>query len=89
MEVFIRLVMSLYEGAKTIVRLDSEWSEELAVKVWMHQCFVLSTFLFAVVVDVMANLAMEDELSEWMYVGNLVLLSEIIGRLRNRIIKWK
>ena len=37
-EVLGRSVMSLYEGAKTIVRdrVDSELSEELEVKVGMH-----------------------------------------------------
>ena len=31
-EVFVRSVMSLYEGAKTRVRVDSELSEEFEVK---------------------------------------------------------
>ena len=34
---FVRSVMSLYEGAKTRVRVDCELSEEFAVKVGMHQ----------------------------------------------------
>ena len=32
-EVLVRSVMSLYEGAKTRVRVDSEMSEEFQVKV--------------------------------------------------------
>ena len=43
----------MYEGVKTRVRVDSELSEELEVKVGMHQGSVLSSFLFAVVIDVM------------------------------------
>ena len=35
--VLIRSVMSLYEGAKTGVIVDFELSEELAVKVGVHQ----------------------------------------------------
>ena len=35
------LVMSLYDGAKTRVRVDSELSEEFEAKVWMHQGSVL------------------------------------------------
>ena len=49
--------MSLYEGAKTRVRVDSEFSVEFEVKVWMHQGSVLSPFLFAVVVDVVTEFA--------------------------------
>ena len=36
-EVLVRPVMRLYEGVKTRVRVDSELSEELEVKVWMQQ----------------------------------------------------
>ena len=46
LEVLVRSVMSLYEGAKTKVRVDSELSEEIEVKVGMHQGSVLSPFLF-------------------------------------------
>ena len=50
-QVLVRSVMSLYDGAKTRVRVDSELSEEFEVKVGMHQRSVLSLFLFAVVAD--------------------------------------
>ena len=58
-EVLVRSVMSLYEGAKTGVRMDSELSEEFEVRVGMHQGSVLSPFLFAVVADVVAQFARE------------------------------
>ena len=35
LEVLVRSVMSLYAGAKTRVRVDSELSEEHEVNVWM------------------------------------------------------
>ena len=56
--VFIRSVMSLYEGAKTRVRVDSEL-EKFEVKVGMHQGSVLSPFLFSVLVDVVSEFARE------------------------------
>ena len=52
-EVFVRSVMSLYEGVKTRVRVDYELSEEFEDKVGMRQGSVLSPFLFTMVVDVM------------------------------------
>ena len=52
----VRSMMSLYEGAKTRVRVDSELTEAFEVKVGMHQGSVLSPFLFALVVDVVTNL---------------------------------
>ena len=39
--VLVRLVMSLYEGAQTRVRVHSELSVEFRVKVVMHQGSVL------------------------------------------------
>ena len=58
-EVMVRSVMSLYEGAVTKVRVDSELSEEFEVKVEIHQGSVLSPFLFVVVVDVVTEFARE------------------------------
>ena len=43
-EVWVRSVMSLYEGARTRVRVDSELLVEFQVKVWMHQVSVLYFF---------------------------------------------
>ena len=48
-------MISLYEGAKTRVRVDSELSGEFEVKVGMHQGSVLLPFLFALVVDVITE----------------------------------
>ena len=45
---------------------------------WMHQCSVLSPFLFAVVVDVVTEFASNGALSELLYAGDLVLMSETI-----------
>ena len=49
--------MHLREGARTKVREYSELSEEPKVKVRMRQGSVLSPFLFAFVVDVVAEFA--------------------------------
>ena len=46
-EVMIREVISLYDGAKTRVRVGSSYSEELEVKVGIHLGSVLSQLLFA------------------------------------------
>ena len=65
--------MSLYDGAKTRVRVGSQLSEEFEVNVGMHQGSVLSPFLFAVVVDVVTEFARDGEL---LYADDLVLVSE-------------
>ena len=60
------------------------------VKVGMHQGSVLSPFIFAVVVDVVAEFAREGALSVlcW-YADDLVLMSETIEGLWNTFMKWK
>ena len=73
----VRSVMSLYEGAKSRVRVDSELSEELVVKVRMCLESVLSPFLFAMVVDVVTGFAREGTLSELLYADVYVQISEM------------
>ena len=84
-EVLVRSMMSVYEEAKIRVRVDSELSEVFQVKVGMHQVSVLSPFLFAVVVDVVTEIAGEGAMSETLY----VLMSETIKGPRNMFLKWK
>ena len=85
----VRSVMGMYEGAKTMVRVDSELPEEFEVKVGMQQGSVLSHLLFTVVVDVVTEFAREDALSELLCADDLVLISETIEGLRNKLLKWK
>ena len=51
-EVMVRAVMSLYEGAKTRVRVGLELSEEFEVNVGVHQRSMLSPLVFVIMVDV-------------------------------------
>ena len=63
-KVLIRSVMSLYVGPRTRVSVNSELAEEFEDKVWMHQGYVQSPFLFKVVVDVVTKFAIEGALIE-------------------------
>ena len=81
--------MSLYEGVKPRVRVDSELSVEFEVKMVMHHGSVLSSFLFSEVVNVVTEFDIECALSELMYADDLVLMSETIEVLRDKFLKWK
>ena len=83
------LVRSLYEGGKTRVRVDTESSEKLEVKVGRHQGSVLSPFIFTLVVHVVTEFVRESALSELLYADDLVLMSETIEGHRNKFLKWK
>ena len=86
-EVLVRLVMSLYEGAKTKLKVDSELSEEFVIIVGMQQGSVLSSFIFVVVVNVVTELTREGMLSELLYADDLIQMSEMIERLKNKFSK--
>ena len=88
-EALVRAVMSLYEGAKTRVRVGSDLSDEFEVKVGVHQGSVLSPLVFAIVVDVVTESAREGVLSELLYADDLVLTSESMEGLREKFWKWK
>ena len=88
-DILVRSVISLYEEAKTRVRVDSELSEEFEVKVGMYQGSVPSPFIFAVVEDGVTKLAREGALRELLHADDLVLMSETIEGLSDKFLKWK
>ena len=88
-DVLVRSVTSLYEGAKTRARVDSELPEELKVNVGMHQGSVLSPFILPLVEDVVNEIAREGALSELLCADDLFLMSETIMGLSNKFPKWK
>ena len=73
-EVMIRAVISMYDGAKTRVRVGSAYSEEFEVKVGVHQASVLSPLLFAIVVDVITGKASRGVVNDLLYADDLALV---------------
>ena len=88
-EVIVRAVMSLYDGAKTRVRVGSAYSEEFEVKVSVHQGSVLCPLLFAIVVDVITENARRGVVNELLYADDLVIMSKDMEALRKRFWNWK
>ena len=78
----MRAVMSLYEGAKTRVRAGLELSKEFEVKDGVHQGSMLSSLLFAIVVDLVTENMRNGLMSEMLYTDDLVLMSEMMEELR-------
>ena len=81
--------MSLYDGAKTRVRVGSAYSEEFEVKVGIHQGSVLLLLLFAVVVDVITENARRGVVNELMYGDDLALMSKTMEDLKEIFCNWK
>ena len=53
---------------------------------WMHQVFVLSPFLFALVLDAFTEFSRDSVLSELLYDNDLMLMSVTIEGLRNKFL---
>ena len=88
-EVIVWAVMSLYNGAKTRVRMGSAYSEEFKVNVGVRQGSVLSPLLFAIVVDVITENARRGVVNKLLYADNLVIMSKDMEDLKERFWNWK
>ena len=92
-EVMIRAIMSLYDGAKTRVKVRAAYSKEFEVEVGVQQGSVLSPLLFAIVVDVITEKTRRWVVDEKLYADDLVLMSETMEDLKKTLgigrMHWK
>ena len=88
-EALVTVVLSLYTGARTRVKVGTHFSEELEVNVGVHEGSVLSPLLFAIVVDVATNEIRYGMLQEILYAGDIVLIAESMAELQENIYGWK
>ena len=87
-EVIVWAVMSLFDGAKARVRVGSVYLEEFKVKVGVHQGYVLSPPLFAIVVDIITENARKGVVNEWLNADDLVIMSEDMEDLKEIFWNW-
>ena len=88
-EVMVRAVMSLYDGAKTRVKVGSACSGEFQVKVGVHQGSVLSPLLFTIVVEVITENPRRGVANELLYADDLVFMSETMEDFKETFWNWK
>ena len=88
-EWLIRTVIALHTEACTVVRTDAGLSESFEVKVGLHQGSVLSSLLFAAVMDVVFSEARSGLPSELLYAGDLVLIAPTMDQLDRRVAEWR
>ena len=71
LEVMVWAAMSLYDGAKTRVRVGFAYSDEFKIKIGVYQGSVLSPLLLAIVVDVFTENARRGVVNELLYADDL------------------
>ena len=72
----VRVVQSMYIGAKSPIRINNQLSDEFAVNVGVHQASVLSPLLFILVFEALSRELRTGVPWELLYADDLVLISE-------------
>ena len=88
-EWLVRVVMALYEGATTQVRVNGELSEEFPVNVGVHQGSVLSPLLFVMVLEAISRDFRIGLPWEALYADDLVLIAESREEVEEKLKRWK
>jgi len=88
-EGMVKVIQSMYEGAKTAVKLRDGESERFEVKVGVHQGSVLSPLLFNVVLEALSRKFRAGLPFELLYADDLVLMAESLERLKELIELWR
>ena len=88
-EWLVSAVMSMYSGAKTVVRTVYGNSRSFAVKVGMHQASALSPLLFVIVMEAISREFRVALPWELLYADDLAVIAETEVELIKRRNKWK
>jgi len=88
-EWLVSAVMSMYTGAKTVVRTVYGNSKGYEVKVGMHQGSALSPLLFVIVMDAISREFRVALPWELLYTDDLAVIAETEEELIKRLNEWK
>ena len=85
----IRVVMSMYDNAKSAVNINGTTGEGFNVKVGVHQGSVLSPLLFIIVLEALSREFRTGLPWELLYADDLVLIAESVEDLETKFDNWK
>ena len=93
-ECYVRVVMDMYDGARTAVRSSAGLTEEFEVGVGLRQVSALSPFLFAIVMDKLTEEIRTESPWDMIFADDIVLcredrrqLQEVLEVCRNALEK--
>ena len=85
----MRVVMDMYDGARTAVRSSTGLTEEFEVGVGLHQGSALSPFLFATVMDKLTEEIRTESPWDMMFADDIVLCREDRRQLQEVLEVWR
>ena len=88
-EWIVRLVQGIYANARSRVRVGEGYSEELEVKVSVHQGSVLGPLLFIIVLEALSQEFRSGVPWEDLYADELVIIAESLEECVRRLLTWK
>lgn len=87
-EVYVRMIMDMYDDARTRVRCTAGESDEFTVKVGVHQGSVLSPMLFNIIMSYLLKLIGGETEISLLFADDVVLGSTDIVALQNALSNW-
>ena len=88
-EWMVRVIQHMYQNACSKVRVGNTYSDAFSVKVGVHQGSVLSPLLFIIVLEALSREFRIGCPWEMLYADDLVIVSDSVQGLSERITSWK
>ncbi|XP_071699533.1 secreted RxLR effector protein 78-like [Rutidosis leptorrhynchoides] len=86
---YIRVIIDMYDGAKSCVRTPVGNTEYFSIEVGLHQGSALSPFLFALILDELSQGIQENISWCLIFADDIVLVSEQKDELNRRLERWR
>ena len=85
----VRVIQSMYDGPISKIRVNDSYSDNISVKVGVHQGSVLSPLLFIIVLEALSKEFRTGCPWELFYADDLVVSAETPEAPRERLLTWK
>lgn len=86
---YINVIRDMYEGVMTIIRSPARETNEFLITVGLHKGSTLSPYLFALVMDELTRNIQDDVPWCMLFVDDIVLVDETIGRVNTKLEIWR
>ena len=85
----VRVIQGMYVNARSRVRVNGQYSEEIGVGVGVHQGSVLSPLLFILVLEALSREFRTGVPWELLYADDLVVIADSLEECISKLRVWK